>query len=800
MRKILRLTIVATSMLLWGCVDKYDDSELWENIEFIREHLEVLESQVNGMNQQILALDQIITSEFISFISQDIYGNFIISYRNVNGQMKQVTIATSDDIVDAPVIGVGLFSDGIYYWRMTPDGGETYSWILDQDNNMVPVGGTPPEIGIDNQGYWTVNGDRISNGEGGFLLASDMSYTLFRSVKLESDSGLARFVLADGSEFTVTVFETLGIVFEAPVITAIPDRNVPVTISYTVTGTQAANAFVDCFTSYNVTVNVNRNANTLTVRLNPDVVSGNTLILVNAGETTILKPLFFTYGTAEIDDPVLDADYVLNNEIVLEGEMTSFDIGVSANIDYEITINQESADWLLYSPDTKAPKVTKVHTFIAEYYENEAGLDRQGTIIFSNRLYGISAFVKVRQYPVEDQNQEKGISSAADMVAFAAAVNAGATTARWQDDNGDVVLLNDIDMSAVTDWIPINGFTGVLDGKGFCLTHINWTFNMENGQVSYGLFGTLEGTVRNLTLGSENGESNIVLSGTAPSEVRAGSFAGQIHGGLLESSTNNMNIHFAGENPPGILVSLGGLVGKSRNSLIGGNSRALGSVNYGNVTTGKIANEGNGATGMTVGGICAFIEDADTRIEYSVNYGEVSAPTGRGGGLVGTMTGGVISNCENRGLVQDDAVGQYEGKPIELTYNVKRMGGLVGGITSAAAVLEYSTNYGNVFSHLGCRTGGFVGHNNGQIVGCVNQGAILSDLYVEGSGARHGAGWACGFSSASSGDYVNIKGCAKGGYVGDYSVYKDNPTGAPPASDDNAICHTNDRYDPSINN
>ena len=168
--------------------------------------------------------------------------------------------------------------------------------------------------------------------------------------------------------------------------------------------------------------------------------------------------------------------------------------------------------------------------------------------------------------------------------------------------------------------------------------------------------------------------------------------------------------------------------------------------------------------------------------------------------MVGTMTGGVISNCENRGLVQDDAVGQYEGKPIELTYNVKRMGGLVGGITSAAAVLEYSTNYGNVFSHLGCRTGGFVGHNNGQIVGCVNQGAILSDLYVEGSGARHGAGWACGFSSASSGDYVNIKGCAKGGYVGDYSVYKDNPTGAPPASDDNAICHTNDRYDPSINN
>ena len=48
-----------------------------------------------------------------------------------------------------------------------------------------------------------------------------------------------------------------------------------------------------------------------------------------------------------------------------------------------------------------------------------------------------------------------GISTATDLVNFAKAVNNGTNTSRWQNDAGEVVLLNDIDMSSVTSWTPI---------------------------------------------------------------------------------------------------------------------------------------------------------------------------------------------------------------------------------------------------------------------------------------------------------------------------------------------------------
>ena len=53
------------------------------------------------------------------------------------------------------------------------------------------------------------------------------------------------------------------------------------------------------------------------------------------------------------------------------------------------------------------------------------------------------------------------LSSAEDLLRFAAQVNAGVGTAY------DAVLTNDIDMTGVTDWMPIGGgtynYTGIFD-------------------------------------------------------------------------------------------------------------------------------------------------------------------------------------------------------------------------------------------------------------------------------------------------------------------------------------------------
>ena len=253
-------------------------------------------------------------------------------------------------------------------------------------------------------------------------------------------------------------------------------------------------------------------------------------------------------------------------------------------------------------------------------------------------------------------------------------------------------------------------------------------------------------------------------------------------------------------------MMLGGIAGAVKAPMLIG-SKESPVINYGSVMTGAISNTANGGTGMNVGGIVAFtvaVADLELKLDYCSNYGEVSAPTGRGGGLVGTIGGAtsetavtIVGNSTNYGLIQDDAVGQYGGSKDQ--YNLKRMGGLVGGtVTNTKGIrIEYCTNNGNVFSQLGCRAGGFVGHNQASIIGCVNKGIILGNTTVNDKGEpQHGPGWACGFNGAKE----LITSCARGGRVGDWDTYKDNPSAAPEATNDNAVCYMNaDRFDPSIN-
>mgnify|MGYP000240381989 CR=1 FL=1 len=211
---------------------------------------------------------------------------------------------------------------------------------------------------------------------------------------------------------------------------------------------------------------------------------------------------------------------------------------------------------------------------------------------------------------------------------------------------------------------------------------------------------------------------------------------------------------------------------------------------------------GNGGNGMQTAGICGFMaKDEGNLIQFCVNYGHISCPTGRTGGLVATLMNGNVKNSDNRGTVEDDIVGKFEGAAAQNSYNSKRMGGLIGGTDDLKKVLtatvESCTNYGNVFTHIGCRTGGFIGHSNIRIIGCANQGAILGDVY----NSDHGPAWACGYSGQSSGEWVNVSSCTMGGYVGSYTTYKDNPTSAPAATVHNAFSYKNDEYyDPTINN
>lgn len=813
MRKIWNMLLL-TVLVAAGCGDGYDDTRIRQDLDEIGSRLDALEQSVAELQQQMDALTRLMNSSFVSFISTDAEGRTVITYMDHGGESHSITVATQEDVVTLPILSIAQDEDGLWYWRQTTDNGQSYEWVL-TDGKKTPVGGTAPELGVDEEGYWTVNGEPLTDEEGSRLLAGDVSEILFRSASVDEETGEALFVLADGTELRMPFFEALSLTFDTPLYTAIPDYTTSVKINYTVEGSQADGAIVELFTTYRVNARLDTSLSTLTVSLQEGATEGNVLVMAHANGNTVLKPLFFTYGTAEIGAPEHDGSTA---EIQIEGDATSFDVEVSANITYEVSVSDEAAGWLHYNA-TRA-MTTTTHRFTADAYDSAAGTARTGEIRFANRLYNVSAAIAVKQSPKIPEGQAGGIATAADLQAFAAAVNSGASTERWQNDNGEVVLLNDIDMTGVENWTPIGGidgsaytttdpyttvnpFKGTFDGQGFAILNLHYTADMSTARYGYALFGSVEdATIRNLTLGSPDTQIAWTFTGDAPKATCVASLAAYALNSTIESCTNYYDIDFAGDSGADVLCIASGLVGVMKHSTLGGRAKSLGCQNYGAVRTGKITNNGNGGNGMQTAGICGVMaKDEGNLIQYCVNYGHISCPTGRTGGLVATMMNGNVRNSDNRGLIEDDLAGKFVGAGIESAYNYKRMGGLIGGTDdlkkTPSATVESCTNYGHVMSHIGCRAGGFIGHSNVQIIGCANEGAILGDKYHN----DHGPGWACGYSGASSDSWTNVRDCTTGGYVGGYEAYKENPTSAPAATSDNAFGYKNaEYYDPTINN
>ncbi len=191
------------------------------------------------------------------------------------------------------------------------------------------------------------------------------------------------------------------------------------------------------------------------------------------------------------------------------------------------------------------------------------------------------------------------IDSPEDLVAFAENVNAG-------NKSLSAVLEADIDMENV-DWTPVcqtvsyhetaatdTGYTGTFDGKGHTISNLTVT-GISGGTYSYGLFGTVSGTVRNL------GMVNYTYTMGSATDARAGSVAGQV--------------------------------------LTGGTITNCYSVGHTVTTSNNIA---GGIAGCTYGGTISNC--------YALN-GSVSGHDTRWGGVVGDCQkddntyGGTVSNC-----------------------------------------------------------------------------------------------------------------------------------------------------------
>ena len=382
---------------------------------------------------------------------------------------------------------------------------------------------------------------------------------------------------------------------------------------------------------------------------------------------------------------------------------------------------------------------------------------------------------------VADDTPLGGIPDAAELKAFATAVNDGRSLNRWLNKDGEVELLADIDLGGA-EWTPIgNGsvttsateplaadvvaFTGVFDGKNHTVDNFTVTVSASASNVAGGLFGVVKGaTLKNLTIG----DKAVIKTSSNSGFVTLGAVVGF----ASESTLSNLDSYAKLINDGGkdnVRMVIGGTVGSMFSNTASCTATDLkGHANFDVVNN---VNTKNGGTGFIVGGVVGWTDGVDyantpTLVKGCVNYSSFSVQATRTGGVIGTMnTGSHAEDCVNYGNISCTDVKASNSRP--------------AGIVSAMGnktTIKGCINYGDIaFPVAGDDTHGYaagvVGQTNDTneyftyIDGCATYGTIQSDRWFNAT--EKFMGIICASFNAKK---VTVKNCILGGKIGPYTT------------------------------
>ncbi len=190
MKKLLTLLILLCSFNLWftACSDNYDDTMIRQEITDIKTQLENLKKEMGQLNTIVQALQE---NKVVTDVKELEEGGYVITFSD----NTSINIANGEKGKDGSKVGVELF-EGTYYWTL--DG----EWLTDKEGNKLMVSGKTPQLTLDAQGYWMVNGERIKNTEGKDVKGEQ----LFASVVKGEDN--VTFELTDGSTIVLPLRNT----------------------------------------------------------------------------------------------------------------------------------------------------------------------------------------------------------------------------------------------------------------------------------------------------------------------------------------------------------------------------------------------------------------------------------------------------------------------------------------------------------------------------------------------------------------------------------------------------------------
>ena len=315
-------------------------------------------------------------------------------------------------------------------------------------------------------------------------------------------------------------------------------------------------------------------------------------------------------------------------------------------------------------------------------------------------------------------------------------------------------LMNDIDMSSIENWDPLNpndpyDLGIVFDGGGHSLKNLK-----SKGQVYSSFFGVLYGKCYNVKfvdaeivsasksgagiIGGYIGTKNIpaIVSGVEASGTVTCNGKGQSVGGLggnareatIENCTVNVNV----SNPMGA-----GSAWDNRNMAGGIAGKTIGSeVTIKNCVVRGIVEITEGTSWTYTGGIVGWQGDAGAEIKDCEVYAKVKSAGERVGGIVGHYQGGTLSGCKFYGEVNA----------------ASRLAGGIAGITSSESTIENCLSSGKIV----CKNivGGIVGMNENTLtIRCCESSSTI-EINVNGV---DGVGGVLGL--ASNGKTVIVEDC-----------------------------------------
>lgn len=196
--------ILLSSLLLFSC--EYDDADLWSEIDHIKTELTQINKQIASVESLVEALNK---GKIITQVETLAEGNgYVITFNDGS----KIEVVNGEN---APVIGVKNV-EGVYYWTVETNG--VVEFLLDSDNNKLRVSGedgNTPTLAVDDQGYWTLNGARIIDGNGQPIKAVGNDGDSFFTKITETEESVI-FELADGSTIEIPKQIDTSLVFKAP--------------------------------------------------------------------------------------------------------------------------------------------------------------------------------------------------------------------------------------------------------------------------------------------------------------------------------------------------------------------------------------------------------------------------------------------------------------------------------------------------------------------------------------------------------------------------------------------------------